>query len=206
MLISIPVSPVTGGAGVARRTRLANGSLERFRSWRTPRIRPSRSPASEARIGADADGWLTLRWRVDGGAALVLPPFAGAARADGLWRLTCFELFVRRPGESAYIELNLSPSERWAAYDFTGRREGMAERPMTRAPIITPRRGGDVLLLDAALRLADLPRLPWQFGLTAVLEEEGGVKSFWALEHVGAAPDFHDPACFAARLAPRGLQ
>ena len=38
-------------------------------------------------------------------------------------------------------------------------------------------------------------------GLTAVIEEEGGVKSFWALAHGDPAkPDFHDPACFTAKL------
>ncbi len=156
-----------------------------------------------AHVRTDADGWLLLRWRVEQAGALVIPPFAGQARADGLWQTTCFELFCRRPGNAAYVELNLSPSENWAAYDFSARREGMAARPVQRAPVITPRLFGEVGIVDAALRLADLPRLPWEFGVSAVLEEGAGVKSYWALAHGGAAPDFHDPACFAARLAPR---
>ena len=157
-----------------------------------------------AKVHADRDGWLALRWRVEGAAGLVLPPFAGQGRADGLWRTTCFELFCRKPGEVPYCELNFAPSERWAAYDFAAYREGMQERAMFRTPVITPRRGRDVLLFDVALRLADLPRLPFEFGVTAVLEERSGAKSYWALDHRGEAPDFHDPACFAARLAPRG--
>lgn len=156
-------------------------------------------------IHGDRDGWLHLRWRVGGSAALVMPPFAGRARADRLWRTTCFELFCRKPGEGFYVEINLSPSERWAAYDFGGYRQAMAERPMRRAPVVTPRMGRDVLIFDAALRLADLPGLPWDFAVNAVLEERGGVKSYWALAHAGDGPDFHAPACFAARLAPRGL-
>ena len=88
----------------------------------------------EACIRGDGDGWLHLRWRIEGSAGLVMPPFAGQARADELWRTTCFELFCRRPGEGGYVEINLSPSEQWAAYDFTGDRDGMADRELRRAP------------------------------------------------------------------------
>ena len=33
-----------------------------------------------------------------------------------------------------------------------------------------------------------------------IIEEVGGAKSYWALGHGGDKPDFHDPACFTARL------
>ena len=40
-----------------------------------------------------------------------------------------------------------------------------------------------------------------QLGLSAVLEEKDGTKSYWALAHPpGDKPDFHDPDCFAAQL------
>ena len=46
------------------------------------------------------------------------------------------------------------------------------------------------------------PRRDWQLGLSAILEEIDGTKSYWALAHPpGDKPDFHDPVCFAARLA-----
>ena len=38
-------------------------------------------------------------------------------------------------------------------------------------------------------------------GLSAVIEEKDGTKSYWALAHGGGAPDFHAPACFALPLA-----
>ena len=41
----------------------------------------------------------------------------------------------------------------------------------------------------------------WQLGLSAVLEEVDGTKSYWALTHPGDKPDFHHPDCFAAKLA-----
>lgn len=149
--------------------------------------------------------WLTLRWKAEGAGQIVLPSFAGTGRADGLWQATCFEFFVRTAGAPNYSEFNLSPSEQWAAYDFTDYRAGMAERPVPRAPVCTPRRGTSVLIFDAAIPATALPPLPWHYGLTAVIEEAGGVKSYWAMAHFPRKPDFHDPACFAASLlAPTG--
>lgn len=147
--------------------------------------------------------WITLRWRVEGAQRLVLPPFAGKQRADRLWEATCFELFVRPENDAAYAEFNFSPSQQWAAYDFCGYRyrEGMAERSVPRAPVCTPRRGGSVLIFDVALPVGALPALPLRFGLTAVIEEEGGAKSYWAMAHRPDRPDFHHDTCFAGRLA-----
>jgi hypothetical protein len=40
-------------------------------------------------------------------------------------------------------------------------------------------------------------------GLTAVLEQTDGTKSYWALAHPPGKPDFHDPACFALEFPTR---
>lgn len=161
--------------------------------------------AIEAKAIGLRHGWLELRWRIDGAGALVVPGFAGKGRADGLWQTTCFELFVRAPDGEAYAEFNLSPSERWAAYDFAGYRSGMAERPMPRDPVCTLRRGQGLAIFDAAIPLLGLPARPSRYSLTAVIEEQGGVKSYWAMAHAEGKPDFHHPACFAATLpAPEG--
>lgn len=157
----------------------------------------------EARVLSLADAWVRVRWRIDGVSKLVVPPFGGRGRADNLWQTTCFEMFVQPAGGAAYCEFNLSPSERWAAYDFTGRREGMAQRPMRREPDCTMRAGRSTAIFDAALPRENVPEAPVFIGLCAVIEEQGGVKSYWALKHGGDAPDFHDPACFAAKLGPR---
>ena len=50
------------------------------------------------------------------------------------------------------------------------------------------------------LPVAGLPDAECAMGLSAVIEEQGGVKSYWALAHPDAKPDFHAPACFAATL------
>ena len=159
----------------------------------------------EARISGIADGWLSLRWKLSGSGRVVFPALAGKGRADGLWRETCFELFVA-PGEgAAYCEFNLSPSEQWAAYDFTSYRSGMSERAAAREPVCALRQGGNTAIFDAAIPLASLPGLPWRYGLSAVIEEEGGQVSYWALGHPPGKPDFHAPACFACKLAAPDL-
>ncbi len=158
----------------------------------------------EAAIIGLTEHWLRVRWRVEGAAQVLLPPFAGIGRADGLWRETCFELFLKAPDAVGYTELNLSPSERWAAYDFTSYRAGMAPRPMPRDPDSVSRAGRNMLIFDGSMPLAGLPPLPWQLGISAVIEEAGGHKSYWALAHPPGQADFHHPACFAARLAAPG--
>jgi hypothetical protein len=165
---------------------------------------PAHPPRSIERVaarilGAD-ENWLRLRWRIDGAQSLVVPDFSGKGRADGLWQATCFELFLR-PGEgSEYCEFNLSPSERWAAYDFTGYRQAMSERPVEREPNTTMRRGSTFAIFDAAIPLSALPAEECRMNLAAVLEEQDGAKSYWALAHPAEKPDFHDPACFTATL------
>ncbi|WP_230079881.1 DOMON-like domain-containing protein [Alteripontixanthobacter maritimus] len=152
--------------------------------------------------------WLTLRWRVDGSGNLMLPPFAGKTRRDELWSTTCFELFLRTEGEETYTEFNFSPSDAWAAYDFTARRQRMRPRALSRPPVCTMRPGRTFALFDVAVPASALPAIPAALGLTAVLEETGGNKSFWAMDHgaadSGKRPDFHDPSCLAARLAATG--
>ena len=133
---------------------------------------------------------------------LALPGPADPSRADGLWSTTCFEAFLRPDGGSGYVELNLSPSSQWAAYDFTGYREGMAPAVLDTAPGI----GLDASDGHFALE-AHIAALPVQAGskvqlaLSAVIEETDGTKSYWALAHPPGKPDFHHPTCFAVTLA-----
>ena len=157
------------------------------------------SAVAAAIIGLDSH-WLRVRWRVEGAGTVLIPGFAGKGRTDGLWQQTCFELFLRPPGDSGYVELNLSPSERWAAYDFASYRAGMADRPLPRDPDCTIRGHGELLIFDSSIPLGGLPPLPWQLGISAVIEEEDGTRSFWALRHGPGQADFHAPACFAATL------
>ena len=122
-----------------------------------------------------------------------------SGRADELWQTTCFEAFLRADGEEAYREWNFAPSGQWAAYDFTAYREGMADADVAE-PYVRLEDNFTWLALGATIAVPASPS--WRFGLSAVLEEADGTKSYWALAHPpGDKPDFHHPDCFAARLA-----
>lgn len=154
----------------------------------------------DAYVVRNRENYLHFRWRIKGTRALVVPPVVGSGREDGLWQTTCFEAFFASPGSDSYHEFNFSPSGRWAAYDFTGYRDGMAQRAVPQPPQSQERRHAHILTFDTQLRISSLPPRPLQLGLSAVVEEEGGVKSYWALAHPPGAPDFHHPSCFAATL------
>jgi hypothetical protein len=127
-------------------------------------------------------------------------------RADGLWRHTCFEAFVRGPGSDAYCEFNFAPSRAWAAYDFDGYRRGMRVPDQVPAPRIESGRTERDYRLAVTLDFSGLaefaPDAPWRLGLSAVIEATDGRLSYWALNHAPGKPDFHHPDCFALELPP----
>jgi len=136
---------------------------------------------------------LVLAYRVSGAGGLAMPAPSVPERTDGLWKTTCFELFLGLPG-TAYREFNFSPSTRWASYDFADYRDGGANAALPATPLIAPARDGvSVTLPLAALDEAVVA------GLTAVIDE-GGHKSYWALAHDTPRPDFHRRSCFTLQL------
>lgn len=132
-------------------------------------------------------------------ARFIWPDLAQPARADNLWQSTCFEAFLRADGEQGYQEWNFAPSGNWSAFDFAGYRERIGDS-VTVPPYVRTEDNLTWWALGATI-VTDAERR-WSLGLSAVLEEVDGTKSYWALAHPAApSPDFHDPACFAARLA-----
>ena len=131
-------------------------------------------------------------------AKFVIPEPSDAARKDELWKTTCLEAFLRPIGEQPYREWNFAPSGEWAAYDFSSTRTDMKEAEAT-DPYIRMEDNLTWWALGASIAVpADTN---WELGLSAVLEEKGGTKSYWALAHPNLEkPDFHDPGCFAAHL------
>jgi hypothetical protein len=132
-------------------------------------------------------------------ARIRLPAPQRPYRAEGLWETTCFELFLRAAGEG-YCEFNFSPSSQWAAYSFRAYREGRekleANDPPT-ARLLSPEHNAIMLLASVPVA----PAVQAMLGVSAVIEETDGTRSYWALAHPpGDKPDFHDPACFALEL------
>jgi hypothetical protein len=135
---------------------------------------------------------------------LRIPAERAAHRAHELWMHTCFEAFLGVAGSAGYCELNFAPSQAWAMYRFSARREGMAAVTDARAPEVAVRRTEAGLALDATVFWRDLmglaPPLRLRIAAAAVLEDEGGRLSYWALRHPAGKPDFHHPDSFALEL------
>jgi hypothetical protein len=145
---------------------------------------------------------LVLRVIVHGNiTALRIPPVQ-IGRADRLWEHTCCEAFIQA-GDEAYYEFNLSPSTQWAAYRFNGYRQGMTNAEIV-APAITVAADAAQFELQARIDCTQLPMLnaKWRAGLSVVIEEGTGRKSYWALAHTTGKPDFHHADGFVIELEP----
>ncbi|MBF8291269.1 MAG: hypothetical protein HW392_96 [Steroidobacteraceae bacterium] len=170
-----------------------------------------RHPATDCnpirRIGVEvlrAREAITLSCRIEGEVSRLRIPAAGPPqRADDLWQHSCFEAFLQADGGEGYVEFNFSPSGAWAAYRFAGRRRGR-ESPELTAPRMEVRHGPDWLAMNIQLSLAGLGKFAGSTrisaGLAAVIEDDRGCLSYWALAHGAAQPDFHDPATFTLPL------
>lgn len=127
-------------------------------------------------------------------ARIVVPPVAAPAPTNSLWKHTCFEVFARAPTGEGYGEFNFSPSTQWAAYAFSGHRSGMKKLDVP-VPRIRTREAADQFELEVSFDLALAPG--WRLGLSAVIEDAGGLLSYWALRHPVGKPDFHHADSFA---------
>jgi hypothetical protein len=127
---------------------------------------------------------------------LRIPPPRPPRIAEHLWQHTCCEIFIARESEPGYRELNLSPSGEWAAYAFAGYRAGA--RLMNVRPEIRTSHDPKHLQLSAAIAIEDKGKL--RIGLSAVIEDDAGQLSYWALRHPPGKPDFHHAVAFAMEL------
>jgi hypothetical protein len=142
--------------------------------------------ASVVRAGNDLRVAYVLQGEID---RLRLPP---PRAAGALWQHTCCELFVAQ-ALPAYREYNFAPSGEWAAYSFGSYRNGAAvEVP---DPRIAVKRERERLELTATIQAAAR-----KIGLSAVIEEDNGSFSYWALRHPPGKPDFHHPDAFALEV------
>jgi hypothetical protein len=166
---------------------------------------PDSPPRSidRVRVGFAPSGYRStvLEYRVFASGGLILPPPEGAKRRDRLWETTCFELFVHPEPDDPYLEFNFSPSRAWAAYQFQSYRKGMRDLPLAVPKIDF---WNDVTGCSLRAELGLIAPWAWQcgIGLSAVIEEADGTKSYWALAHPRDKPDFHHPDCFALKLPP----
>ena len=158
----------------------------------------------QVKVEPQPQGDLHLSYELAGDLTQICIPAPQPSIAiDGLWVHTCFEVFIAVEGTANYHEFNFSPSGQWAAYAFSDYRL-RSEWTVSQAPVISFSQSNGHLLLEAVIAAADLPQnlacKPLQLGLTAVIEANDGSRSYWALHHPEARPDFHHRAGFILPL------
>ena len=158
----------------------------------------------EVQVDVVPAGALIFSYTLTGdGTHLRIPEEQPPHQVDGLWQHTCFELFVCPKGGTAYWEFNFSPSREWAVYTFHSYRNRVFQDSPITPPQITTRRTTQQLTLDVHVYLPQqLLAQPLQVGLSAVIEDDLGQRSYWALQHPSIQPDFHHVEAFALEIIP----
>lgn len=164
-------------------------------------------PQIEAKAALAPGDRLVLSYIVSGQIDDIrMPPAASAERGEELWRHTCFEVFIRDASAADYYEFNFAPSTRWAAYRFSGYRSGMSIASEIDAARIEAQSSADRYILQASVPIGRLSALSrktsWRLGLSALIEDQAGRMSYWALAHPPGKPDFHHQDCFAHEFSP----
>lgn len=158
-----------------------------------------------ARVSREPRGTLAITYSIESDLLrLRVPPPRLPRIAHGLWQHTCCECFIAVKGEPGYHEFNLAPSGEWAAYAFAKYREGAPLADESLQPNIAVHSSAGGLELDASIPLDRLsamhPHAGLALALSAVVEDEHGVISYWALKHPPGKPDFHHPDSFVLEL------
>lgn len=147
---------------------------------------------------------LGLSWRLEApNARIDLPPAnPHPQRIHGLWERTCFEFFLAVPEASGYWEFNLAPEGHWAVFRFDGYRAGMRdEMALDRLSFeVLAGSGRCEVVAELDLNALGIARQPWRLAIAAVLRQNDGPLSYWALRHPGLQPDFHHPDAFSLVL------
>lgn len=129
-----------------------------------------------------------------------IPPVTG--RRHELWRQTCFELFFGIQGAAAYWEMNLSPNGCWNIYRFMDYRIGMREEAFVDQPVCNIVEDDGLFsiccTIDCKALFNDSSNL--ELAVSSVIQDAGGSISYWAMDHYGPVPDFHNRAGFSMVL------
>lgn len=152
-----------------------------------------------------ADGELSLSYTIEAETArLGIPPARTPRIGRALWKHTCCECFVALKGRPEYCEFNFSPSGEWAAYAFANYRDGAPLMDEALNPSIAVLQSADRLQLDATIPLERLSPMyahgVLALALCAVIEEQDGTISYWALTHPVGKPDFHSREAFLVEV------
>ncbi len=168
-------------------------------------VEAQRDPRISFELNRSANDELDVQFTLHGAIDdLCLPPWSRALRADGLWNHSCFELFVGPVDSPSYCEFNFAPTGGWAAYQFDRYREGMQNLSGIGNPVIETEVSADTYRLGAHVALHHVEALScspiWRLGISAIIEDKSGAKTYWALAHPAGKADFHHADCFSQTL------
>lgn len=173
-----------------------------------------RYPGSDYKIGGEIvrDGnTLVVEYTAEGNIPTIVLPQAnsqeGAKRMGGLWETTCFEMFMKNDTSGNYLEFNFAPSGNWNCFSFDQYRQGMQEYQGLANLDIKVQGNEHKLILKASVSMKKSTMFSEIYfkeklikvGLSCVVENIMNVKSYWALCHPEAKPDFHSDDSFILR-------
>lgn len=124
-------------------------------------------------------------------------------RTDGLWKSTCFEIFILPESQENYYEVNLSPNLDWNIYQFDSYRKPQPPTPSFDLQLSQMNWDKDRQILQGKIS-GDLLAKPLKIGLTAVIKLHSGESKgennseihYLAIQHAGDKPDFHNSDSF----------
>ncbi len=115
------------------------------------------------------------------------------ARADELWKKTCFELFIAQNNNSSYYELNISPSSNWNFYSFLDYKTNMKEEKNVSKPFIHSSKIRDKYRLSFEFDFyEEFTEKELIFNLAVILLDTKGVRHFYSIHRREEKVDFHD--------------
>jgi hypothetical protein len=172
---------------------------------RHPESRGGKVFSLGVRVRREPGGTLAITYTIEGDIVQVRLPAAKTPQfAERLWQHTCCECFVALKDAPGYHEFNFAPSGEWAAYAFRKYRDGALLSDEALNPRIAVRKAAEKLEIDASISLDQLSAVHagarLTLALSAVIEDEDGVLSYWALKHPAGKPDFHHRDAFALEL------
>lgn len=114
-------------------------------------------------------------------------------RRDKLWESTCFEFFIKPSLAPLYFEYNIAPNGDWNCFKFPKYRFG--GRSIPDAPVPSVRVEAKLWYFQLHVVLPNIEFFGFDkgsaLGIAAVIKDNEGRLSYWALNHLGEKPDFH---------------
>jgi hypothetical protein len=148
---------------------------------------------------------LSVHYSVQGEIDDILLPVQSdfPSRKHDLWKATCFEFFIALKNQPGYWEFNLSPSSNWNVYAMDAYRQvNMREEIAFQQLPFQFRKTNAELSLEILVDLSSIvgPEQDIQLGVTAIIQTEDEIETYWALAHPSAQADFHLMESFVIEL------